>query len=87
MPSYFIECLVYNCPNTILNRSTWVDTITGVLGHIWNELQGDSEPDDEDARWLEVNECKYLFHSAQKWSRKDGRDFAYAAWNYLEFGQ
>jgi hypothetical protein len=82
VPSYFIECLVYNCPNSILNRSTWIETIKGVLGTIWNELEGD-EP--SDSRWMEVNGIKYLFHSSQKWTRQDGRDFAYAAWNYLGF--
>lgn len=85
VPSYFIECLVFNCPNSILNRSTWIDTIKGVLVHSWDELQGDSEPENNSQRWLEVNDIKYLFHSAQKWTRKDGRGFAYAAWNYLGF--
>jgi hypothetical protein len=85
VPSFFVECLVYNCPNAILLRSTWVDTVRGLLGHIWEGLEGD-EPEDNDARWLEVGGCKYLFHAAQDWTRKDGRDFAYAAWNYLGFG-
>lgn len=85
VPSYFVECLVFNCPNHILKRSTWVSTISGVLAHIWEELQG-PEPTTEGERWLEVNECFFLFHNAQKWSRQDARDFAYAAWNYLELG-
>jgi hypothetical protein len=83
--SFFVESLVYNCPDDILNRSTWVDTISGVLARIWNGLQGD-EPSEPSERWLEVNECQYLFHPAQKWARTDGRDFAKAAWNYLELG-
>jgi predicted nucleotidyltransferase len=84
VPSYFIECLVYNCPPEIFGSYSWTSRTKGILVHIWESLQGDDEPD-EDERWLEVNRIKYLFHSAQKWSRKDGRDFAYAAWNYLEF--
>jgi hypothetical protein len=44
---------------------------------------GQHEPAQE--RWVEVNECKYLFASGQAWSRKDGRDFSAAAWAYLEF--
>jgi hypothetical protein len=83
VPSYFVECLVYNCPNSIFRQSTWTSTVSGLLIHIWQCLQGD-EP--ETGRWLEVNECKYLFFDAQKWSRKDGRDFAYAAWNHLGLG-
>jgi hypothetical protein len=84
VPSYFVECLVYNCPNSVLLRASWIETLKGLLVHIWDQLQGDAEPE-ESKRWLEVNECKYLFNSAQKWSREDGRDFAHAAWNYLCF--
>lgn len=87
VPSFFIECLVYNCPDSIFLRSTWTDCISAILVHVWDELQGDTEPDDDDDRWLEVSQCKYLFHALQKWSRKDGRDFAYAAWNYLGYAK
>lgn len=86
VPSFFIECLVYNCPDSVFARPSWTDRVRGVLVHIWEELEGD-EPVEESGRWLEVNECKYLFHSQQKWTRKDGRDFAHAAWNYLGYGK
>lgn len=86
VPSFFIECLVYNVPDSILLLPTWTETVSRTLAHIWSELEG-IEPSDEDSRWLEVNECKYLFHNAQPWSRKDGRDFAFAGWNYLELGE
>jgi len=84
VPSFFVECLVYNCPNSILLESTWTETIRGVIAHIWNGLEG-AEPSEESKRWLEVNECKYLFDSTQAWTRTDGRDFAKAAWNYLGY--
>ena len=84
--SFFIECLVYNCSDAILNSPTWTDTISGILVHVWDGLQGD-EPSESSERWLEVNECKYLFHSNQKWLRADGRDFAKAAWNYLGYAE
>lgn len=84
VPSFFVECLVYNVPDSVLTRPTWTDLIRGVVVHIYNELEG-AEPSDEGDRWLESNECKYLFHSAQKWTRKDGRDFAQAAWTYLGY--
>jgi hypothetical protein len=83
VPSFFMECLVYNCPDEIFRRSTWTDAVKGVIYHIWNDLEGD-EPADNSKRWLEVNECKYLFSEAQDWNRKDGRAFAQAAWTYLE---
>jgi len=84
VPSFFVECLVYNCPEFLLSRFTWTDRISGLLGHIWDGAQGDTEPE-EDERWLEANECKYLFSAGQVWSRRDAREFALAAWNYLEY--
>lgn len=84
VPSYFIECLVYNCPDQVLLRSTWVSTIKGVISHIFHELEGNEPVESGGDRWLEVSEWRYLFHSGQSWTRQDGRDFAKAAWNYLE---
>lgn len=81
LPSFFMECLAYNCPNHVFSHSTWTKRLQAMLFYIWDSLQGD-EPDED--RWLEVNECFFLFHSGQKWNRKDGRDFAKAAWNYLD---
>lgn len=83
VPSYFVECLVYNCPDEIFRRLTWTSTVKGVLGAIYQATQSDIEPDDDDERWMEVNGVKYLFHGTQKWTRKDAREFAYAGWNYL----
>ena len=82
LPSYFMECLAYNCPNHVFSHSTWTQCLRAMLFHIWDNLQGD-EPNE--GRWLEVNECFYLFHSSQKWTRADGREFAKAAWNYFGF--
>lgn len=84
VPSFFVECLVYNTPDSILLRTTWTEVVRGILVHVWNGLEG-AEPTDEQLRWLEVNEGKYLFHSSQAWTRGDGRDFAKAAWNYLGY--
>ncbi|MBU3631165.1 nucleotidyltransferase [Polynucleobacter sp. AP-Melu-500A-A1] len=82
LPSFFIECLAYNCPNHVYLHSTWTDYLRAILFYIWDNLQGD-EP--SEGRWLEANECFFLFHSEQKWTRADGREFAIAAWNYFGF--
>lgn len=82
LPSFFMECLAYNCPDDVFSHSTWTKRLRAMLFYIWDNLQGD-EP--VEGRWLEVNECIFLFHSDQKWTRKDGRDFAKAAWNYFGF--
>ena len=82
LPSYFVECLAYNCPDSIFAEKTWTALIRAMVLHIWNGLQGE-EP--KTGRWVEVNECFYLFHSEQKWTRKDGREFAAAAWKHSGF--
>ena len=84
VPSFFVECLVYNCPDSVFLEPTWTKTVEGIILHIWQELEGD-EPSVESERWLEVSECKYLFHSAQDWNRQGGRAFVKAAWNYLGY--
>jgi hypothetical protein len=87
VPSYFVECLVYNCPNKVFLESSWTKTIREVIIHIWNGLEGDEPSTDSGNRWTEVNECKYLFADGQVWTRQDGRDFAKAAWNYLGYAK
>lgn len=85
VPSFFVECLVYNCPDELFMASTWTETVKGVLAHIYSALEG-AEPSEEDERWVEVNGIKFLFHVRQKWTRQDGRDFAYACWTNLGLG-
>lgn len=82
LPSFFMECLAYNCPDNTFSHPTWTECLRAMLLHIWNNLQGD-EP--TSGRWLEVSECVFLFHSNQKWTREDGREFAKAAWNFFGF--
>lgn len=82
VPSFFVECLVYNCPDELLTQETWTDSVQGALSHLWVQLKGD-EPTESSQRLVEVNECKYLFSSEQAWTRQDGRDFVQAAWEYV----
>ena len=57
--------------------------VKGALYQVWQDTQGD-EPEEESKRWMEANECFYLFHPQQDWSRADAREFAKAAWNFLD---
>lgn len=82
LPSFFMECLAYNCPDNIFGHPTWTARLRAMLFYIWENLQCDEPTSD---RWLEVNECFFLFHSDQAWAREDGREFSKAAWNYFGF--
>lgn len=82
LPSYFIECLVFNCPNEVFAEASWTQRVRAALVHFWNALEG-PEPIEESARWREANGCVYLFHNKQPWDRTKGRAFVQGAWNYL----
>lgn len=82
LPSFFIECLAFNCPNSVFNHSTWADCLREMLLHTWDQLQGEES---STGRWVEANDCFYLFYPGQKWTREDGREYAKAAWNYFGF--
>lgn len=84
VPSFLVESLVYNCPDRLFGGYNWTGRVRDILVFIWENTQGDVEPKKEE-RMVEVNECKYLFFSAQKWTRADARDFSKAAWNYLGY--
>lgn len=77
VPSFLIESLVWNVPNPVLiNAQTWTERVKLSLAHILLE---------QDDQWLEANNIKFLFHSTQKWSAEQAKNFAASAWTYLEF--
>jgi hypothetical protein len=77
--SYLIECLVYNAPDSCFGGYSWAQRVRAVLVHIWE----DTEDVACEKRWVEANDVKFLFHSTQKWSRGEARDFVHAAWQYV----
>jgi hypothetical protein len=81
IPSYFIECLVWNAPNNCFGHDTYVADVRAVLAHLFNNTMRD----DTCQEWTEVNELKYLFHWQQPWTRQQGFDFISAAWDYVGF--
>ena len=84
LPSYLMECLIYNCPDEYFARTTWRGVMQGCLADIFNYTLV-PEPNTESERWLEVNEAKYLFFPAQKWTREQVHSFAGAAWAFVGF--
>lgn len=82
IPSYVLECLIYNCPEEFFSRASWRSVMQGCLAKIFNHTMQDESDDD---RWLEANGIKFLFHPSQKWTRAQIHKFASAAWDYMEF--
>jgi hypothetical protein len=83
LPSYFIECLVYNVPDASFNHADdYLADMSGVLMRIYNAMLSDGNGYD----WLHVHELVYLFRGDDSWSQADAQALALAAWNELELG-
>jgi hypothetical protein len=81
IPSFLIECLVWNAPDIAFNHSTYTADVRAVLAHTFNNTLND-----EDCKnWGEENELKYLFGPWQPWTRQQAHNFLSAAWDYIGF--
>ena len=81
LPSYLIECLVFNVPDNAFGHATYMADLRAVLAKIFNATLADDGCDD----WVEVNKVKYLFRSSQPWTRQQAHGFADCAWDYVGF--
>ena len=81
IPSYLIECLIWNVPDGGFGHTDFAADVRYALAHVFNETM----TDEKCGEWGEVNELKYLFGSAQPWTRVQAHAFADAAWNYIGF--
>jgi hypothetical protein len=81
IPSYLIECLVWNVPNEGFGHDEYRDDVRYALAHLCNETR----TDETCKEWGEINELKYLFRQSQPWTREQVNKFLNAAWNYIGF--
>lgn len=82
LPSYFMECLVWNVPNDVLTTGTSLSTgFEATLARLWTGLDGGAAE-----QWVEPNQLKWLFPTGVKWSIEDGKGLVLATWGYLEYG-
>jgi len=81
VPSYLIECLLWNTPNNCFGNSEYTADVRNILAHTFNETLSVEKC----REWVEVNGIKYLFYIAQPWTREQAHAFLGAAWNYIGF--
>ena len=79
LPSYLIECLVYNVPDDNFGHSMYLADMRGVLAMIFNATLTGGDSND----WDEVNGLRYLFRGTTAWSASQVHTLADAAWNKL----
>ncbi|MEV8543197.1 hypothetical protein [Streptomyces sp. NPDC051572] len=83
LPSYFMECLIYNVPDSVLTSDSLDTAFEGALAHLRQQCSfwwGNTDA------LVEPNEIKKLFQSGQKWEPADARQLLDAAWHYLNYG-
>ena len=81
LPSYLVECLVYNVPDGDFQHDTYKADIRAVLAHLFNETLANGAADD----FVEVSELKYLFRGDRSWTISQAHEVANAAWDELGF--
>ena len=81
VPSFLVECLVYNVPNNYFGHAEYAKDMREVLAHAFNATLSDDRCD----KWVEVNGIEALFHWTQPWSRADAHAFLSAAWDFVGY--
>ena len=81
IPSYLIECLLWNVPDTHLIVDAYYKSVRDALAYLYGQLNSPGATD----KWFEINGIKYLFHSTQPWTREQALGFVVAAWQYVGF--
>jgi hypothetical protein len=81
LPSFLIECLVYNVPNDKFGNKQYVDDMRAVLVNIFSATKSEESC----SEWVEVNWKKYLFRPTQSWQFEQANALVLAAWRYMGF--
>lgn len=81
VPSFLVECLVWNASSQCFNSTSYKSMVRAVLAELFNATLSDENCKE----WGEVSELKYLFRPAQPWSRTQAHDFLNASWNYIGY--
>jgi len=77
LPSYLVECIVYNVPNWAFNHTTYLEDFRSVVGYVWAETRSGGNWND----WHEVHELHYLFRGSPPWTAHQVHDLADKAWD------
>ena len=71
IPSFLVECLVWNAPNSAFGYETYTTDVREVLANLFN----DTIKFETCSEWGEINELKYLFRAGQPWTLTQAHAF------------
>ena len=78
IPSYLIECLVWNVPNEWFGYPTYTADVRECLAYLYNHTLSY----DKCKEWGQINDLIYLFRG-QPWSHDQAHAFLSEAWDYI----
>lgn len=81
IPSYLIECLVWNAPDVAFAHDEYCANVRHILAYTFNQTLRDDACTD----WCEISKLKWLFRGGQPWTRLQTHAFLSAAWTYVGF--
>ena len=81
IPSFLIECLVWNAPDNAFDCTSYWAMIRAVLAELYKSTLQEAHC----TEWGEVSELKYLFQSTQPWTPSVAHEFLSAAWDYIGY--
>jgi hypothetical protein len=81
LPSYLMECLVFNVPDPTLTAGSLDHGFQETLRFMYHRLDDGSAQQN----WVEPNWCKWLFKGSQKWTTADAKQLVLKTWNYLDY--
>jgi hypothetical protein len=81
IPSFLVECLVWNVPESCLSPEYYTWAVRMVLGEILLRTMDASTC----REWGEVSELKYLFNRSQPWTHQQVNEFAGEAFSYIGY--
>lgn len=80
IPSYLVECLVWNAPNNLFTSGNYTEDIINILDYTIIS----TEDENNCREWGEVNELKYLFRKSQAWTLWQTHNFLKASLSYIK---
>ena len=81
VPSFLVECLVWNVPNDNFKHDTYWSLIRSALAYLFNNTRKNADC----SEWGEVSELKYLFRSSQPWTHQQAHAFIDAVWDHIGY--
>jgi len=81
MPSFFLESLVWNVPDSNFILDTFRESTKSIIQTVWNDM-GDFAKYNE---YAEVNDLHWLLRGGNKYTPEQAKLFMQNAWNYLGY--